>query len=58
LETNFITKGAIREFIHENDFQISGEVYSELERKVAILLLDAIERAKFNGRTTVLSGDL
>lgn len=51
-----IVKSGIKEAI--GDLNMAGDLPEALEKKVAMLLKEAIERAKANNRRTVMAKDL
>jgi len=53
-----INNSAVHEYLNNLDFEVSKLIYEELNKKVCIILLDAIERAKLNKRLTVMAIDL
>jgi len=58
-----IIKSNIRKTVHDLDKEqaissVADEVETALERKVEEILIDAIKRAKLNGRKTLQARDL
>ena len=53
---SLIVKSRIKEIA--GDFNVAGDVADALEKKAEQLLKDACERAKSNGRRTVMAKDL
>jgi histone H3/H4 len=52
-------KKVLRELDKENSISsVAEEVGTALERKVEVILIDAIKRAKANGRRTLQARDL
>jgi len=49
---------SVKDFFRKNKMRVSAEVYETLNTKISKLLLEAVERAKKNGRTTVMEQDL
>ena len=54
--TGIIVKSKIKEVVKE--LQVASDVAPELDKKVSELLKKAAERAKANGRKTLLARDL
>ncbi len=52
----FIVKAKIKELA--GDFNIAGDFSDALNDKVKILIQEAIDRAKANGRRTLMSKDI
>lgn len=52
----FIVKAKIKEM--SGDFNVSGDFSEALNEKVKGLILEAIDRAKANGRRTLMAKDL
>jgi len=52
----FVVKAKIRDAA--TDFNVSGDLADALDKKVEQLIKDACERAKANGRRTVMAKDL
>ena len=48
----------MRKFLKENGLRTSEDAYEILDEKVKKLVLDAVERAKKNARTTVMEWDI
>lgn len=44
--------------LEEKQLNVSADFYTELEKKVKILIEKACERAKLNGRNTVMGKDV
>ncbi len=49
---------SVKGFFRKNRMRVSAEVYETLNTKISELLLKAMERAKKNGRTTLMEQDL
>ena len=55
---SLVVKSSIRSLIHELGGRSEPEVINELERQVKVLIVRGFERAKENGRSTLLKRDL
>lgn len=55
---SLINKKAIRGYINSLNVKASSNLYEALESELRVLVLDSAERAKFNGRVVIKSGDL
>ena len=51
-----IVKAKIKEIV--GDYNVSGDLAEALDAKAKQLLKDAVERAKANGRRTVMAKDI
>ncbi|MBN2250544.1 MAG: DUF1931 domain-containing protein [Candidatus Altiarchaeota archaeon] len=51
-----VVKTKIKDYV--GDMNVSGDFAEELSKKVEMLIKDAAERAKSNGRKTVQSKDI
>ena len=58
LDCILITKSRIREYIHNNRLECSGDIYNAINSKVETILNDGISRAKQNNRKRLLVRDL
>ncbi len=54
----FVTKGKVKDFFSRNKMRVSVDVYEALNFKVKEFLTRAAERAKKNGRNTVMEQDV
>ncbi len=53
-----VVKKQVKEFVKKLEASISADAYDILEEKVGNLLVDAVNRAKANGRKTLKAKDL
>ncbi len=53
---SLVVRSKIKEFV--GDFNVSGDFADALSKKVEMMVKEAVERAKANGRKTVQSRDL
>ena len=53
---SLVVRSKIKDFI--KDMNVSGDFADALSKKVEMMIKDAMERAKANGRRTVQSRDL
>lgn len=53
-----VVKSAVAEVAKSADIRVSSETYDALDNKVTEILSKAIERAKANGRKTLMAQDL
>ena len=53
-----LVKRAVKDFVKENGFQASREFIPAVNRKLVIMLSEAVERARRNTRKTLRPHDL
>jgi len=54
----YIIKGAVKAYLKKSRFRVAGATYEAIDRGMEELLGKALERAKKNGRLTVMPQDL
>jgi len=54
----FVTRNSIKKILKVNKMRVSTLVYGKLDKKLEVILKEACERAKMNGRTTVMPQDI
>jgi len=53
-----VKRAAVKHFLKENKMRTSSELYAVVDAQVEALLKKACERAKLNGRQTVMGQDI
>lgn len=56
--SGLVVKTAVAEYLKKKGVRTSVELYEALDRKTAVLLDEAVNRAKANKRTTAMAQDI
>jgi len=54
----FVIKSSVKKFLKQNEMRVAMNTYEKLDKKMETQLKEACERAKTNGRTTVMPQDV
>lgn len=54
----FVIKSSVKKFLKLNKMRVATLAYEKLDRKIEAMLKEACERAKTNGRNTIMAQDM